>query len=51
MVGKQIILVANLKPATIRGVRSEGMLLAATDGNKVVVAQFDKPVSPGATVC
>jgi len=50
MVGKQIILVANLKPATIRGVRSEGMLLAATDGNKVVVAGFDRPVSTGSTV-
>ena len=28
LVGKQIVVVANLEPATIRGVRSEGMLLA-----------------------
>jgi methionyl-tRNA synthetase len=28
LVGKRVVVVANLEPATIRGVRSEGMLLA-----------------------
>lgn len=39
MVGKQIIVVANLKPAKIRGIESNGMLFAASDdeGNLAVV--------------
>ncbi|HVB10068.1 MAG TPA: methionine--tRNA ligase [Bacillota bacterium] len=39
LVGKQIVVVANLEPATIRGVRSEGMLLAAStsDGQLALV--------------
>src|SRR5512141_502920 len=32
LVGKQIVVVANLQPATLRGVESQGMLLAASDG-------------------
>ena len=35
LVGKKIIVVTNLKPATLRGVKSEGMLLAASRGKKV----------------
>ncbi len=31
LVGRSVVLVANLKPATIRGIRSEGMILAASD--------------------
>ncbi|MDD3410692.1 MAG: methionine--tRNA ligase [Eubacteriales bacterium] len=31
MVGKQVVLVANLKPAKLRGIRSEGMILCASD--------------------
>jgi methionyl-tRNA synthetase len=30
LVGKQVVVVANLEPATIRGVRSEGMILAGS---------------------
>src|SRR5262245_9481463 len=33
LVGKQIIVVANLQPATLRGVESQGMLLAASDSD------------------
>ena len=50
MVGREIILVANLKPATIRGVRSQGMLLAAHDSEGVVVAGFQRSVAPGSPV-
>src|SRR6266540_5799222 len=32
LVGKQIVVVANLQPVTLRGVESQGMLLAASDG-------------------
>ena len=34
LVGKTVVVVANLKPATLRGIRSEGMLLAASTDNK-----------------
>ena len=47
LVGKQVIVVANLKPAKLMGVLSRGMLIAATDGNGVTVATLDKPVRPG----
>ncbi len=45
--GKQVIVVANLKPAKIMGVTSNGMLLAATDENGCTVATLDKKVKPG----
>ena len=32
VVGKNVVVVANLEPATIRGVESRGMVLAATEG-------------------
>ena len=50
LVGKQIIVVANLKPATIRGVESNGMLLAANDGDKLVLVSPEKPVTTGGRV-
>ena len=34
MVGKTVVLVANLKPAKLKGIVSEGMLLAAADDEK-----------------
>ncbi len=50
LVGKQVVVVANLQPATLRGVESQGMLLAATDGERVVVLSPEKAVTPGAPV-
>lgn len=47
LIGKQIIIVANLEPAVIRGVESQGMLLAATSQGKVIVATMDKDAEPG----
>jgi len=47
LVGKQIIVVANLEPATIRGVESQGMLLAATSEGKIIVATMDSQAEPG----
>jgi len=47
MVGKQVIIVANLKPAKLMGILSKGMLLAAVEGKDVVVAGLDKPVKAG----
>ena len=47
LVGKQVIIVANLKPAKLMGVISQGMLLAAVEGKTVTVATLDKAVKPG----
>ena len=54
MVGKQIVVVANLEPRKMRGLESHGMLLAATSGEgaemNIVVLTTDKPMPPGSTV-
>jgi tRNA-binding protein len=43
LVGKLIVIVNNLEPAKLRGEDSNGMLLAATSGEKVVVLTVDDP--------
>ncbi len=52
LVGKQIIVVANLAPRQMRGEVSQGMLLAATDPEtqRVIVAAPGEPVTAGAKV-
>jgi methionyl-tRNA synthetase len=51
LIGKQIVVVANLQPATIRGVSSQGMLLAATDAEgRAVLLHPDKAVASGSKV-
>jgi methionyl-tRNA synthetase len=52
--GRQIIVVANIQPRKMRGLESNGMLLAATDGQgpdqKVVILTTDRPVPPGSAI-
>lgn len=51
LVGKQIVVVANLQPATLRGVESQGMLLAASDDEgRLAIVTPEKPVASGARV-
>lgn len=51
LVGKKLIVIVNLKPAVIRGIESQAMLLAAiTADNKAVVPFFDREIPPGAVV-
>jgi len=55
LVGKQIVVVANLQPRTIRGEPSNGMLLAASDSEAdqvrdIVVLELSKPLPPGSPV-
>lgn len=50
MVGKKIILVSNLQPAKLRGVDSNGMLLAAESGEIVSLLTIDKDVQPGSKI-
>lgn len=51
LLGKQIVMVANLAPRKLRGVESQGMLIAASAAGKsdVVVLTPDREVPPGAT--
>ena len=50
IIGKKLIMVANLKPAVIRGVESQGMILAAESGGKAIIPFFDREVAAGAKV-
>jgi methionyl-tRNA synthetase len=50
MIGKQIIVVANLKPATLMGVESQGMLLAAVTEAGCATAALDREMPPGTPV-
>ncbi|MEC4684685.1 MAG: methionine--tRNA ligase [Nitrospirota bacterium] len=50
LVGKKIIVVANLKPAKLMGIESRGMLLAANDGEKLVLVTPEGDVRVGASV-
>jgi methionyl-tRNA synthetase len=47
LIGKQVIVVANLKPAKLMGVVSNGMLLAAVDDSGPTLAALEKKVAPG----
>jgi methionyl-tRNA synthetase len=50
-VGKHVVLVANLKPARIRGIDSHGMLLAAGDAaDALFLVLADEGAAPGARV-
>lgn len=46
LVGRTVIVVNNLAPATLRGEESNGMLLAATVGEKVLLLQPDGGEAP-----
>ena len=66
LVGKQVVIVANLEPRKLRGETSQGMILAASElktepdpdaegkpgpeERDVVVVTIDKPVTPGSRV-
>jgi methionyl-tRNA synthetase len=50
LVGKTVVLVANLKPAKLMGVESNGMVLAGSADGKAILCTFDGPVEPGTKV-
>ncbi len=49
LIGKSVILVSNLKPAVLCGVESNGMILAADDGDKIKVIFVDG-IAPGSKI-
>ena len=51
MVGKKVVVITNLKPCKLRGVLSEGMILAAGEGDKIsLVTPDDLGIESGAEV-
>ena len=50
LAGKQVVVVENLAPATIRGVESRGMILACRDSSTLGLITTEKPVAAGSPV-
>ncbi|MBP5657537.1 MAG: hypothetical protein J6X52_03340 [Clostridia bacterium] len=50
LIGKTVILVENLKTAVLRGVKSQGMILASSSGDTVKVVFLEDSVPAGAEV-
>jgi methionyl-tRNA synthetase len=50
LTGKKVIVIVNLKPAVIRGIESQGMLLAAEVEGKAIIPFFTEEVPAGAKV-
>ena len=50
LVGKDMVVLANLEPKTIRGVESRGMILAATVDGAPVLLTTEKPVPAGSKI-
>jgi len=50
LVGKKVVLVTNLKPVTLRGITSQGMILAASKGKKLSLVTVEKDVPVGSKV-
>ena len=50
LVGRTIVVVANLEPAKLRGETSEGMLLAVKDGDTLRLLTPDGEIAPGAPI-
>jgi len=50
LIGKKIVVVTNLQPVKLRGIDSNGMLLAATDADKLALLTLDSDLPSGATI-
>jgi methionyl-tRNA synthetase len=50
LVGKKVVIVANLEAAKLMGIESNGMVLAASTGGKLSVLSLDRDLPPGAKV-
>ena len=49
LLGKQVVIAANLEPKVLMGVESQGMLLAANDGKPVLITT-NEDVAPGSLI-
>ena len=50
IVGKRVVVVANLQPAMLRGVESQGMVLAASDASGLSLISLERPIQPSSQV-
>ena len=50
LIGKQVVVVDNLDTAVLRGVESQGMVLAASDENGIVIVSPEKKLTNGSVV-
>ena len=50
LVGRSVVVVVNLAPRKMRGIESQGMILAADDNGRPIVTGFESEVPPGAVV-
>ncbi len=50
LIGKEIVIVANLEPRLFKGIESQGMLLAASGDGAISLLKPDKEVPPGSPV-
>ena len=50
LVGKQVVVFTNMKPAFLRGVESQGMVLAASSDSGIVLISPEQPIQPGSRV-
>lgn len=50
LVGSQIVVLTNLEPRKLRGLESQGMLLAASHDQDLVLVTTKSPIAPGSSV-
>ncbi len=50
LIGKQVVVITNLKPALLRGIESQGMVLAASDGASIVLVSPERSIAAGSPV-
>ena len=50
LIGKRVVVVTNMKPATLRGVESQGMVLAASNDTSLVLVSPEQPIPAGSRV-
>lgn len=50
LVGKRVVVLTNVKPAILRGVESQGMVLAASDSSGFSLVSPERPIQPGSPV-
>ena len=50
LVGRKVVVVANLEPATLMGIQSNGMVLAGSSDDALALIALDRDLPPGAKV-
>ncbi|MCK5437161.1 MAG: methionine--tRNA ligase, partial [Desulfobulbaceae bacterium] len=50
VIGRQVIIVANLKPVKLMGTTSQGMVLAVKDGDRLILSAVSDSVQPGSKI-